>query len=72
MTEIMLIGVIIVLLAFIGWRDWFYSRQVDTLTNKLMSHDYREYAIYNKPSEPKREAQPKKEYPRDPVLGATY
>ena len=71
MIEWALFGVILVLVGFIGWREWFNQRQLDMLTSKLMARDFREYAALSKPNEPRVE-KPKPQAVNDPVLGKTY
>ena len=74
MIETALIAIIVVaLLGFMVWRDFFWAKQVDQLTSKIMAGDYRGYAVFQN----KGQIQPKKEQEkrvvvRDPVLGTVF
>jgi len=61
------------LLGVLIWREVEHRKQVDVLTSKLMSRDYREYAVSKKTEKGKREE--KEEKPKanvDSVLGSHY
>ena len=62
-------------LIFMAWREVEHKKQIDTLTSKIMSRDYVQYATYkpeeNKKIESRVNGEKRPRVP-DPVLGTTY
>jgi len=62
--------IFIALICFVSFREWAHQKQLNELTNKLMSRDFTEYTVMTRKETPKKE-QPKKK-PVDPILGGLY
>ena len=74
MAEIyVLFAIIVLFVAFTGWREVEHRKQVDLLTSKLISRSYAEYATYKPVEDQKVEKKDKpKKKVNDPVLGEVY
>ena len=64
------IAVICILIAYIGYLEFAYRREVQQLMDRIMAKSYHEYASVNNPSKPKeaRSMSDREEYVKDCLL----
>lgn len=57
--------IIVGLLVFVGFREWYWSRQVHKLIDKLMSRNYYEYKQAESPNVPLRSKPDPEDEPKE-------
>lgn len=73
--EIVLTSVIVILLAFVAWRDWQFNKLIEALTNKLLARDLPEYIRAKTVADKKDSNEQKAERRKsavDPHLGSQF